>query len=138
MPCRFYAYFRGRKRQEGDGMFTKSRKAVYTFATAGILGLGATAGFVGFGASAAYACDGGTCPGSAPGSETGQNISTGGTGLVNVNPVVCGNNVQVPVSASVLPVIPILSKAGSGPAGAFGNAACQNGAAGGSDAGTGG
>jgi hypothetical protein len=124
-------------------MFNKSRIAMLTVATASILGLGATA---------ASACT--TAPGTAaggygqgqsvglgngvgghgfnnPGNESSQGISTNGTGLINVNPVICGDSVELPISAAVtgagLIAVPVLSPATSGPATA-GSSSCQTGA----------
>lgn len=80
-------------------MFTKGRIIALTAATAGILALGAP--------MASAAC------------VTNSNGAGGGTGvgLVNVsgnqvNPVVCGNNVQVPVNAvPVNATVPVLNLA---------------------------
>jgi hypothetical protein len=121
-------------------MFNKSRIAMLTIATASILGLGATAasacttgmgGGYGQGQSVGLGNGVGGHGFNNPGNESSQGISTNGTGLINVNPVICGDSVELPISAAVsgagLIAVPVLSPATSAPA-VGGNSSCQTGA----------
>ena len=103
------------RRVKGSEMVKKTRFAMLGLTTAAMISLGATA---------ASACT--STPGHGPGQASVQGISTGGTGLINVDPVICGNNLQIPVDGAV-PVltVPVLSPVTSSPATAVGDAGCQ-------------